>query len=79
MLTKTLQLRLLCEAVRRYTDPPRRESTDEAKGPKISWKLVGEYIWSNGGSYHFGNATCKKKWEDIQEKVATQPVNNSLG
>ncbi|KAL1963826.1 hypothetical protein VTN77DRAFT_7757 [Rasamsonia byssochlamydoides] len=33
--------------------------------PKISWKRVAEYIWHKGGSYHFGNATCKKKWCEI--------------
>ncbi|KAL1979795.1 hypothetical protein VTN96DRAFT_5180 [Rasamsonia emersonii] len=32
---------------------------------KISWKRVAEYIWQHGGSYHFGNATCKKKWCEI--------------
>ncbi|KAB8238478.1 uncharacterized protein BDW43DRAFT_306340 [Aspergillus alliaceus] len=33
--------------------------------PKVSWKRVAEYIWTHGGSYQFGNATCKKKWCDI--------------
>jgi hypothetical protein len=37
-----------------------------SKCPKIPWKLVGEYVWKNGGSYHFGNATCKKKWAEIK-------------
>ncbi|KAJ6015392.1 hypothetical protein N7540_009983 [Penicillium herquei] len=33
--------------------------------PKVSWKKVSEYIFANGGSYEFGNATCKKKWCEI--------------
>ena len=33
--------------------------------PRVSWKKVAQYIWSHGGSYQFGNATCKKKWCDI--------------
>lgn len=33
--------------------------------PKVSWKRVAQYIWSHGGSYHFGNATCKKKWMEV--------------
>ncbi|EYE96014.1 uncharacterized protein EURHEDRAFT_377060 [Aspergillus ruber CBS 135680] len=33
--------------------------------PKVSWKKVAGYIWLRGGSYHFGNATCKKKWCDV--------------
>jgi hypothetical protein len=32
---------------------------------KIPWKRVSDYIIANGGSYQFGNATCRKKW--IQE------------
>ncbi|KAI2786074.1 hypothetical protein POX_h09841 [Penicillium oxalicum] len=35
--------------------------------PKVSWKKVAQYIWANGGSYQFGNATCKKKWCDIHD------------
>ncbi|KAF2142026.1 uncharacterized protein K452DRAFT_358501 [Aplosporella prunicola CBS 121167] len=33
---------------------------------KVPWKKIAEYIASNGGSYHFGNATCKKQWLKIQ-------------
>ncbi|OJD35799.1 uncharacterized protein BKCO1_15000155 [Diplodia corticola] len=33
---------------------------------KVPWKKVADYIWQNGGSYHFGNATCKKRWLKIQ-------------
>jgi hypothetical protein len=32
---------------------------------KVSWKQIGEYIVERGGSYHFGNSTCKKKWAEI--------------
>lgn len=32
---------------------------------KIPWKKVTEYIISNGGTYHFGYATCKKKWMEL--------------
>ncbi|CAI7597983.1 unnamed protein product [Penicillium manginii] len=35
------------------------------QAPKIPWKQVSEHIWVNGGSYQFGNATCKKKWCEI--------------
>lgn len=34
---------------------------------KISWKRAGEYISINGGSYHFGNSTCKKKWAELDD------------
>lgn len=29
---------------------------------KIPWKQVSEWIYRHGGSYKFGNATCRKKW-----------------
>lgn len=37
----------------------------ESGVPKVSWKKVAGYIWLHGGSYHFGNATCKRKWCDV--------------
>ncbi|KAJ6006684.1 hypothetical protein N7451_004628 [Penicillium sp. IBT 35674x] len=40
-------------------------SQNQALPPKISWKKVAHFIWANGGSYQFGNATCKKKWCEI--------------
>ncbi|KAJ4374268.1 hypothetical protein N0V83_003009 [Neocucurbitaria cava] len=32
---------------------------------KVQWKRVADYIVAQGGSYHFGNSTCKKKWVEI--------------
>ncbi|KAJ6000020.1 hypothetical protein N7481_000429 [Penicillium waksmanii] len=37
------------------------------QSPKIPWKKVSEHISANGGSYQFGNATCKKKWYEIHD------------
>ncbi|KMP09714.1 hypothetical protein CIRG_08947 [Coccidioides immitis RMSCC 2394] len=48
------------------------EAVTHAQGPKISWKQVAEYIWRNGGSYQFGNATCKKKWAEIRQNGPIQ-------
>ncbi|KAF2467222.1 uncharacterized protein BDR25DRAFT_316983 [Lindgomyces ingoldianus] len=42
-----------------------RELTRSQKLAKISWKRVAEYISTHGGSYHFGNSTCKKKWSEV--------------
>ncbi|KAF3391477.1 hypothetical protein F1880_007871 [Penicillium rolfsii] len=80
-LTRTLreyQIQLLCEAVAICTGPVSKSSTGytslaqvnmamamTGQPPKVSWKKVAQYIWSHGGSYQFGNATCKKKWCDI--------------
>jgi hypothetical protein len=33
---------------------------------RLSWKKVANYISEHGGSYHFGNSTCKKKWAEIE-------------
>ncbi|EHK96479.1 hypothetical protein M7I_7808 [Glarea lozoyensis 74030] len=34
---------------------------------KVPWKQVAEYISKHGGSYHFGNATCRKRWDELQK------------
>jgi hypothetical protein len=33
---------------------------------RLSWKKVANYVSEHGGSYHFGNSTCKKKWTEIE-------------
>ena len=58
-----MEVRLLKKAVRKLTS-----GSDIAKG-KVPWKLVAEYIANNGGSYHFGNATCRKRWDELPVKV----------
>ena len=39
---------------------------------KVSWKKASEYIRENGGTYTFGNATCKKKWVELEQDKGTQ-------
>ncbi|TAQ85730.1 hypothetical protein B7494_g5954 [Chlorociboria aeruginascens] len=36
---------------------------------RVPWKKVAEYIADNGGSYHFGNATCRKRWDELQRSL----------
>jgi hypothetical protein len=65
------QIRLLREVVNqqlntigdghRTIDPSQRLN-------KVSWKKVGEYILEHGGSYRFGNSTCKKKWIEVNQR-----------
>ena len=69
------QMYLLREAVQRHesqnTEDTRMSSmgsTPCRRRPKMLWKFVADYIDRNGGSYRFGNATCKKKWEDLQSE-----------
>jgi hypothetical protein len=38
---------------------------------KVPWKEVAEYIVDNGGSYHFGNATCASRWKELQKRQKT--------
>ncbi|KAL4802958.1 hypothetical protein BDV18DRAFT_163487 [Aspergillus unguis] len=61
-------VRLLCEAVEAYSDGDRLNPYSSRSFPpaKIPWKKVAQYIWTHGGSYHFGNSTCKKKWCEVQ-------------
>ena len=46
-----------------------REQRESAGNPaqygKVKWMLVAQYIKEKGGSYHFGNATCRKKWDEM--------------
>ncbi|CAI7589828.1 unnamed protein product [Penicillium glandicola] len=64
-------IRLLCEAVSIHAETYNAYSSltnismSTNEPPKVSWKRVAEHIRENGGSYHFGNATCKKKWCEI--------------
>jgi hypothetical protein len=31
---------------------------------------VAEYIVEHGGSYHFGNSTCRKRWDELVREMA---------
>ncbi|KAF2500992.1 hypothetical protein BU16DRAFT_598758 [Lophium mytilinum] len=42
-----------------------RAADIQALGSKVSWKKVADCIMAKGGSYRFGNATCKKKWKEL--------------
>ncbi|RKF77751.1 hypothetical protein GcM1_217073 [Golovinomyces cichoracearum] len=33
---------------------------------RIPWKKVAEHIVRNGGTYQFGNSTCRKRWDELQ-------------
>ncbi|KAK4208038.1 hypothetical protein QBC37DRAFT_453957 [Rhypophila decipiens] len=35
---------------------------------RIPWGKVSEYIATHGGTYRFGNSTCKKKWLALVEE-----------
>lgn len=60
-----MKVQLLFEAVTEYAASP---TINFEQNPKVSWKFVAEYIWKNGGSYQFGNATCKKKWAELRQQ-----------
>ncbi|GES58843.1 hypothetical protein ATEIFO6365_0003012600 [Aspergillus terreus] len=58
-------IKLLCDAVRAYSESDNSDMSYASwcrpravtQPPKVSWKKVAQYIWTHGGSYHFGNAT----------------------
>ncbi|KAI0408601.1 hypothetical protein F4802DRAFT_604842 [Xylaria palmicola] len=54
-------IRLLKKAVRKLAQ-------DDKTSAKVPWKQVATYIYEHGGSYHFGNATCRKKWDELVEQ-----------
>lgn len=54
----TQQLRLLEQGVRSFA------SGSDLRTAKIPWMRVAAYIKEQGG-YHFGNSTCRKRWDDL--------------
>lgn len=70
-LADLFQLRLLREVVQQqldHIDDNPRPIDATSRLNKVSWKKVGEQIVHRGGSYHFGNSTCKKKWLEITQQ-----------
>ncbi|KAK4667908.1 uncharacterized protein QC764_703640 [Podospora pseudoanserina] len=65
---------ILLERGVRELSPPTSNRDTNSEGPqstKVPWKRVAEYIVQNGGSYHFGNSTCRKKWDElVREQTA---------
>ncbi|KAK3368569.1 hypothetical protein B0H63DRAFT_515143 [Podospora didyma] len=41
-----------------------------SKATTIPWKKVAQYIQDNGGTYLFGNATCRKRWDEECKRAA---------
>ncbi|KAI0910446.1 hypothetical protein F4823DRAFT_624224 [Ustulina deusta] len=56
-------IRLLKKAVRKL-------AKGDMTSARVSWKQVATYIYEHDGSYHFGNATCRKKWDELVEQGA---------
>ena len=61
------QLRLLKKAVKKLT------TASDLANSRVSWKQVADYIANHGGSYHFGNATCRKRWDELQRGQHPKP------
>ncbi|KAG7291098.1 hypothetical protein NEMBOFW57_001108 [Staphylotrichum longicolle] len=57
-------LRLLEKAVRALAH------TADLNPSKIPWKKVAEHMVAHGGSYHFGNSTCRKRWDELVREQA---------
>ncbi|KAK4185367.1 hypothetical protein QBC35DRAFT_345432, partial [Podospora australis] len=58
-----VDVRLLEEAVRKLSANPY-----DILPSKVPWAKVAEYIDNNGGTYLFGNATCKARWDQLVSK-----------
>ncbi|KXX78701.1 hypothetical protein MMYC01_204594 [Madurella mycetomatis] len=59
-------LELLTCAVRTLS----KTSHPDLNPSKAPWKKVAEYIVVHGGSYYFGNSTCRKRWDGIVREEA---------
>lgn len=60
-----LDLKLLRESVEKYQRRAQEKVKGGRRGKRIPWMAVAEDIKNNGGSYHFGNATCRKRWDKL--------------
>ncbi|KAF2420511.1 hypothetical protein EJ08DRAFT_665574 [Tothia fuscella] len=63
--------RLLREAVFRFAGRAKARAAREPEDIdklNVQWKEIANYIIEHGGSYHFGNATCKKKWCEMAKR-----------
>jgi hypothetical protein len=59
---------LLLDAVRALSSFDRIQRTltsGDTQVLGVSWQDVAKYIKDKGGSYRFGNSTCKKKWMQL--------------
>ncbi|KAK4172675.1 hypothetical protein QBC36DRAFT_247045 [Triangularia setosa] len=68
-----MDLILLERGVRELSPPILNRDNTGSEGPlsaKVPWKKVAEYIVLNGGSYLFGNSTCRKKWDELVREQA---------
>ncbi|KAI2630633.1 hypothetical protein GGR54DRAFT_635240 [Hypoxylon sp. NC1633] len=61
-------IRLLKKAVRKLN---RGNDPIQTKAP---WGQVADYIKDHGGSYHFGGATCHKKWKELVDEGMVGPM-----
>ena len=43
-----------------------KKASSDVSPCKIPWKRVAGYIAGHGG-YQFGNATCRRKWDEVTE------------
>jgi hypothetical protein len=78
-------IRLLEEGVRKLARLPpsshgynrysssRAVTEKELPMARVPWKQVAEYIVNNGGTYKFGNSTCRKRWDELR---ASQKVKS---
>lgn len=50
--------------------PGKGDGSEKTMGgyQKVKWMKVADYIKERGGSYRFGNATCRKKWDELVAK-----------
>ncbi|KAL2123515.1 hypothetical protein VTJ04DRAFT_3970 [Mycothermus thermophilus] len=44
-------------------------TTRDLNPTKVPWKRVAEYIVAHGGTYHFGNSTCRKRWDELVREM----------
>lgn len=59
------QLNLLRKFVQKDLDRIDTSLSFDQRLAKVQWKKVADRIAREGGSYQFGNSTCKQKYREI--------------
>lgn len=66
------QVAALVEGVEALAPPSARQPRTKGALDKVPWKKVAEWMRDNKGCYHYGNATVKKKYQELLKEQQQQ-------
>ena len=73
------QVSALIEGVEALAPPSAKRPQTKDALDKVPWKKVAEWMKDNKGCYHYGNATVKKKYQELLKGQQQQGVRGTGG